>query len=423
MQVQPSAAAVSSIGRKQAAAPQSDIKPTVFRILFAISLVHLLNDTIQSVIPAILPILKDSMGLNYMQSGVIVFALNMTSSVMQPMIGLYADKKPTPMMLPLGMGLTCIGVLGLALAPNYALILLSVLFVGLGSAIFHPESSRVAYMAAGSRRGLAQSIFQVGGNSGQALASVMTALVFAPLGQFGAIWFTLVAGLGIVVQLTVARWYGGYMAANPPVQRSGAVRTMSPARKKQITFAVSMLLFLIFARSWYSMGISTYYPFFLMEKFGIKLEQAQIYIFLFSAAGVFGTFLGGPLSDKFGRRNLIFFSMLGTAPLALLLPYADPFWTHVILLVNGFILLSSFSVTVVYAQELLPGKVGMVSGLTIGLAFGLGALGAVALGGMIDRLQLTPVMQMISFLPLLGLFTFFLPSDKTIRQWTEEASS
>lgn len=423
MQLQPGAASASGTGLKPSSSPQANIKPTVFRILFAISLVHLLNDTIQSIIPAILPILKESMKLNYMQSGLIVFALNMTSSVMQPVVGLYADKKPSPYMLPLGMGLTFIGVLGLALSPNYALIMLSVLFVGLGSAIFHPEASRVAYMAGGSRRGLAQSIFQVGGNSGQALASVMTALIFVPLGQFGAIWFTLVAALGIAVQFIVARWYRGYMAANPPVRRSGAARTMSPARKKQITFAVAVLLFLIFARSWYSVGISTYYPFYLMEKFGLRLDQAQIYIFLFSAAGVLGTFLGGPISDRFGRRNLIFFSMLGTAPLALLLPYADSFWTQVILLINGFILLSSFSVTVVYAQELVPGKVGMVSGLTIGLAFGLGALGAVALGGMIDKLHLSPVMQMVSFLPLLGLLTFFLPRDRTVKAWSEEASA
>jgi MFS transporter, FSR family, fosmidomycin resistance protein len=420
MQLQPGSAAAGT-GIKPGTAPQSDMKPTVFRILFAISLVHLLNDTIQSIIPAILPILKDSMKLSYMQSGVIVFALNMTSSIMQPAIGLYSDKKPTPMMLPLGMGLTCLGVLGLAFSPNYVMVLLSVLLIGLGSAIFHPEASRVAFMAGGSRRGLAQSIFQVGGNTGQALASVMTALVFAPLGQFGAIWFTLVAGLGIVVQLIVARWYSGYMAANPPVKKSGAARAMNPARKKQISFAIIVLLFLIFARSWYSGGISIYYPFYLMEKFGLTLEQSQLYIFLFSGAGVLGTFLGGPISDRFGRRNLIFFSMLGTAPLALVLPYADSFWTHAILLINGFILFSSFSVTVVYAQELLPGKVGMVSGLTIGLAFGMGALGAVALGGMIDWLKLTPVMQMVSLLPLLGLITFFLPKDQTIREWAKEA--
>ncbi|MCP1306932.1 MFS transporter [Paenibacillus tyrfis] len=402
-------------------AARMDVKPTVFRILLAISLVHLFNDTIQAVIPAILPILKDKMSLSYMQSGVIVFALNMTASVMQPVVGFYSDRKPMPYMLPIGMGFTFLGVLGLSLAPNYALILLSVLLIGVGSAIFHPEGSRVAYMAGGSRRGLAQSIFQVGGNSGQSLASVMTALVFAPLGQLGALWFTAVAGAGVLVQLYISRWYQGYMAANPPQARKSGSRAMSPARKKQIAFAVGMLIFLVFARSWYHAGITIYYPFYLMDKFGISLERAQMYIFLFAAAGALGTFMGGPLSDKIGRRNVIFMAMLGAAPLALALPYANAFWTYVILLVNGFIILSSFSVTVVYAQELMPGKVGTVSGLITGLAFGLGALGAVGLGSLIDTFHLPFVMQLVSFLPLIGLLTFFLPSDRTLKQWAQEA--
>nr|WP_225948410.1 MFS transporter [Paenibacillus sp. OAS669] len=393
------------------------------RILLAISIVHLFNDSIQSIIPAILPILKDSMQLSYMQAGIIVFSLNMTSALMQPAIGLYSDRKPSPYMLPLGMGLTCLGVLGLAFSPNYGMILVSVIFVGLGSAIFHPEGSRVAHMAAGSRRGLAQSIFQVGGNAGQSLASIMTALIFAPLGQRGAIWFVLVAGLAIAVQMYIARWYSGYMAANPRPVKKSAAHANRPARKKQIAFAFTMLIFLVFARSWYHSGVSTYYPFYLMEKFNLSLEHAQIYIFLFAAAGAVGTFLGGPLADRFGRRNMIFFSMLGSAPLALVLPYANAFWAYVILLINGLIILSSFSVTVVYAQELVPGKVGTVSGLITGMAFGLGALGAVALGGLIDKFHLEAVMQMVSFLPLLGLLTFFLPSDKKLKEWDQQASA
>ncbi|WP_028547544.1 MFS transporter [Paenibacillus sp. UNC451MF] len=413
----------AAAGTRMQSAPQQSIKPTVMRILLAISIVHLFNDSIQSIIPAILPILKDTMHLNYMQSGIIVFSLNMTASLMQPAIGLYSDRKPSPYMLPLGMGLTCLGVLGLAFSPNYGLILLSVIFVGLGSAIFHPEGSRVAHMAAGSRRGLAQSIFQVGGNAGQSLASIMTALIFAPLGQRGAIWFVVVAGLAIVVQMYIARWYSGYIAANPRPAKKSAARSNSPARKKQIAFAFTMLIFLVFARSWYHSGVSIYYPFYLMEKFNLTLEHAQIYIFLFAAAGAVGTFIGGPLADRFGRRNMIFFSMLGSAPLALVLPYANAFWAYVILLINGLIILSSFSVTVVYAQELIPGKVGTVSGLITGMAFGLGALGAVALGGLIDKFHLPVVMQMVSFLPLLGLLTFFLPSDKKLREWDQEASA
>ncbi|SDD32041.1 MFS transporter, FSR family, fosmidomycin resistance protein [Paenibacillus sp. UNCCL117] len=405
-------------------APQtsrSEAKPTVFRILLAISLVHLFNDTIQSVIPAILPILKDTMKLTYTQSGIIVFTLNMTASVMQPLIGMYSDRKPQPYMLPVGMCFTFVGVLGLALAPNYWLVLASVLLVGIGSAIFHPEGSRVAYMAGGSRRGLAQSIFQVGGNSGQSLASVMTALVFAPLGQLGAIWFTAVAAIAIAVQLFISRWYSGYMAANPPAPRKSGTRAVDPSRKRQLRFAVYMLIFLVFARSWYHAGITIYFPFQLMEKFSMTLEHAQVYIFLFAAAGAVGTFMGGPLSDRFGRRNIIFFSMLGSAPLALVLPYANEFWAYVILLINGFIILSSFSVTVVYAQELIPGKIGTVSGLITGLAFGLGALGAVALGGLADKFHLQAVMGWVSFLPLIGLLTFFLPSDRKLKEWSSES--
>ncbi|RNB84679.1 MFS transporter [Brevibacillus fluminis] len=398
---------------------QPDVKPTVYKILLAISLVHLFNDTIQAIVPAILPIFKDSMRLTYMQSGIIVFALNMTSSVMQPVVGMFADRRPTPIILPIGMGFTFLGVLGLALAPNYWLVLLSVLLIGLGSAVFHPEASRVANMAAGSRRGLAQSIFQVGGNSGQSLASVMTALVFAPLGQIGAIWFTLVAAFGIFVQGRIAKWYGNYLRTNELARKKNAARTISPERKKKITFAIYMLIFLVFARSWYQSGITIYYPFYLMDKFGISLDKAQMYIFLYAAAGAVGTFMGGPLSDKFGRRNLLMFSLLGTAPLALILPYANAFWAFVILLFNGFILLSSFSVTVVYAQDLIPGKVGTVSGLVTGLAFGLGALGAVGLGGLIDKFDLGFVMQAVSFLPLLGVLTLLLPSDKTLKAWAD----
>jgi MFS transporter, FSR family, fosmidomycin resistance protein len=405
------------------ASPQTakhDVKPTVFRILLAISLVHLFNDTIQAIIPAILPIFKDTMKLNFTQSGIIVFALNMTSSVMQPVVGLYSDRKPRPYMLPIGMGFTLLGVLGLALAPNYWLVLLSVLLVGVGSAIFHPEGSRVAYMAGGSRRGLAQSIFQVGGNSGQSLASLMTALIFVPFGQLGAIWFTAVAAIGVAVQLYISRWYSGYMAVHPPAARKTGTRAMDPSRKRQISFAVCMLIFLVFARSWYHAGITIYFPFELMEKFGMTLEHAQVYIFLFAAAGAVGTFMGGPLSDKFGRRNIIFFSMVGSAPLAMLLPYANEFWSYVILLINGFVILSSFSVTVVYAQELIPGKIGTVSGLITGLAFGLGALGAVALGGLADTFHLQAVMGWVSFLPLIGLLTFFLPSDRKLKEWARE---
>ncbi|MCZ8521659.1 MULTISPECIES: MFS transporter [Paenibacillus] len=398
-------------------------KPAVMRILLAISLVHLLNDTIQGIIPAILPILKSSMSLSYMQAGLIVFVLNMTSSLLQPLIGMAADRRPSPYMLPLGVAATFCGVLGLAFAPTYAMVLLSVLLIGLGSAVFHPEGSRVAYMAGGSRRGMAQSVYQVGGNSGHALASVMTALVFVPFGQLGALWFTFAAGLGILVQFYIARWYTGYLAAHPRVPGNAKGDEGRPGVKRRTAAAICVLIFLVFARSWYQSGVSIYYPFHFLEAFGIGLDRAQAYIFLFSAAGAAGTFVGGPLSDRFGRRNVIFFSMLGSAPFALLLPYAGELWAFVLLTLNGFIMMLGFSVTVVYAQELIPGKIGTVSGLIVGLAFGLGALGAVVLGSLVDALNLGTVLKGISFLPLLGLFTYFLPSDRTLKEWAEAASS
>lgn len=413
----------------QAAQTQTQVKNTVvhldqkttYKILFAISFVHLLNDSVQSVIPAIFPILQESMNLTFFQLGLIGFAINMTGSVMQPVVGLYTDKKPSPYLLPLGMVFTFLGMLGLAFATSFSFVLLSVVFVGIGSAVFHPEGSRVVYLAAGQRRGLAQSIFQVGGNGGQALAPIMTALIFVPLGQFGAIWFTIVAAVACVVLLFVARWSKQRMHVFTPPKKAQAVRKVNPEKIKAVKAAMALLLFFIFARSWYNAGITNFYPFYLMQEFGLKIEQAQIYIFIFLAAGALGTFLGGPLADRFGKKTIILFSMLGSAPLALILPFANPMWTYVIFFINGFILLSSFSVTVVYAQELVPGKVGMVSGLTVGLAFGMGALGSVALGGLVDLFDLKSVMITAGFLPLIGALAYFLPSDRQLKEWAEEA--
>lgn len=393
---------------------------TVYKILFAISLVHLLNDSMQSVFPAIMPILKDAMSLSYLQVGFVIFSLNLTSSIMQPVVGLYTDAKPSPFLLPLGMVFSCLGMLMLSFASNYVLVLLSVILVGLGSAVFHPEGSRVANMAAGGRRGLAQSIYQVGGNAGQALGPLMTALIFVRAHQLGALWFTLVASLAILVQVFVARWYRSYLIAYPRSSKAGSMKAYSPERKKRIKNAVCLLVFLVFARSWYHACISGYYVYYLMPKFNRSVEDAQWYIFVFLAAGALGTFFGGPLADRFGKKNILFLSMIGSAPFALLLPYANPFWAYVILLVMGFILLSSFSVAVVYAQELVPGKIGMVSGLIVGLAFGLGAVGSVALGGLADLTSISFVMKACSVLPLIGMLTVFLPSDSTLRKWAQE---
>nr|WP_223192636.1 MFS transporter [Paenibacillus sedimenti] len=400
-----------------------DMKPTVYRILFAISLVHLLNDSIQSVIPAIFPILKSEMGLSYTQVGWVQFAINFTASIMQPVVGLYTDRKPSPYMLPIGMASTLTGMLLLAFAPSYWVVLLAVSFVGLGSAAFHPEGSRVSHMAAGGRKGLAQSIFQVGGNAGQSLAPIMTKWIFIPLGLFGSIWFTGVAAIAIAVQLYIARWYKSVLATAPVKVTTAVQRAVSPQRRKQVLFAICMLIFLVFVRSWYGAAMSGYFAFFLQDKYGLSIDRAQDFIFLFLAAGAVGTFFGGPLADRFGRRNVIFFSMLGSAPFALLLPYVNFTWAYILLVIIGFILLSSFSVTVVYAQMLYPGKVGTVSGLITGLAFGMGGIGSVVIGNMSDTLGTTRVMELCAYLPLLGLLTFLLPSDRKLKQWTEESGT
>ncbi|NMO96727.1 MFS transporter [Paenibacillus lemnae] len=393
---------------------------TVYRILLAISFVHLFNDSIQSVIPAIFPILKDNLMLTFTQIGWISFAINFTSSIIQPVIGYAADRKPRPMLLPIGMCCTLAGVGILAYAGSYALVLFSVVLIGLGSATFHPEGMRVAHMAAGMRKGLSQSIFQVGGNAGQSLAPLLTRYIFVPLGQSGAVYFTIVAAAGVAVQTYVARWYQSMLDAGYTFKKRTQGRLMDPARRKSIRHATFVLVLLVFVRSWYGAAISSYYAFYLMDAYRISLDNAQIYIFLFLGAGAVGTFLGGPLADRFGRRNLIMLSMVATAPIALLLPHVSAFWAGVLLVIGGFILLSSFSVTVVYAQMLHPGNIGTVSGLITGFAFGMGGLGSLALGNLGDAWGIGNVMIAASFLPLLGLLAFLLPKDRVIEQWAKE---
>lgn len=390
--------------------------PTLYRILTAISAVHLLNDSMQAVIPATFPILERSLQLTFTQVGWIAFALNMTSSILQPVVGTFTDKRPSPYFIPMGMAFSLLGMIGLAFSPTYTFILLSVLFIGLGSAAFHPEGSRVAHMAAGSRKGFAQSIYQVGGNTGSSLAPLMTALIFVPLGQFGAIWFTGFAALAIVIGLFISSWYQNQLQSKSGEDKTGTVKTGKSKIRKHVFYSVVLLIFIVFARSWYSACISNFYQFYLIHIYGLSIRSTQAYIFVFMIAGVIGTFIGGPLSDRFGKRNLILFSMLGATPLAILLPHISLVWVYPVFFLLGMILSSSFSVTVVYAQELIPGKIGMVSGLIVGLAFGMGALGSVALGKMADLEGLTFTMYFCSFLPLLGILAFLLPSDKRLQE-------
>ncbi|MGE8206427.1 MFS transporter [Heyndrickxia sp. NPDC080065] len=393
---------------------------TIYGVLFTISLGHFFNDSLQAVVPAMFPILEKTLSLSYSQIGWIAFVVNMTSSVMQPVFGYYSDKRPSPFLLPLGMFMSMIGLIGFGLSPNFYIILCSVFFIGIGSAVFHPEGSRVAYMAAGGKRGLAQSIYQVGGNFGQSLAPVFTAFIFVPFGQKGILSFTLVALMGIILLLFVSKWYQQQIAIGIQNTKKKVSSIASGPINPKIKMAMVLLVFIVFARSWYSAGITNFYQFYLIDDYGLSIKQAQIFVFIFMIAGVIGTFLGGPLADRFGKRNLILFSLVGAAPFTLLLPHVPIYLVIPMFFLIGFIITSSFSVTVVYAQELLPQKIGMVSGLIVGLAFGMGAIGAVLYGKLADIYSIKFVMNFCSYLPLLGLLTFLLPSDERVRELQEK---
>ncbi|KMK78208.1 MFS transporter [Alkalihalobacillus pseudalcaliphilus] len=390
---------------------------TAYRILFIIGFVHLLNDSIQALVPAMFPILEAEMGLTYTQIGIIAFALNMTASVIQPVVGVYTDKKPSPFALPIGLCFTFIGVVLLAFAPNFWMVVIAVTFIGIGSATFHPEGSRVAHMAAGNKKGLAQSIYQVGGNAGQALAPLITLLILVPLGQFGSIWFTLVAGLAIILLLYIATWYKEQIKIQTLQAKTKKAGPSIPTKyRRKILVGFGVLLFLVFVRSWFHAGLANYYQFFAIEEYGMTISQAQVYLFIFLAAGAIGTFAGGPLADRFGKRTILMLSMLGSAPFALLLPHVGPILAYPLIGIIGFIILSSFSVAVVYGQELIPGKIGVVSGLIVGLAFGMGAVGAVMFGIIADFVGMYTTMLIAVTFPIIGCLSFLLPSD----QWMSD---
>ncbi|AKP46950.1 MULTISPECIES: MFS transporter [Bacillus] len=413
---------MTSIAKEKQPMPKGAMA-TVYGILLAISTGHLVNDSIQSVVPAMYPILEHSLHITYAQIGLIAFMLNMTSSVMQPVFGVFADRRPTPFLLPFGMFMSTLGLIGFSISNEFWALLASVIFIGLGSAVFHPEGSRVAYMAAGSKRGLAQSIYQVGGNAGQSLAPLFTALIFVPLGQRGGLWFTFVTVMGIILLFMVSRWYSRQPVIIEKKRRQGAKPASQNTKIQQsisgkIKWAMVVLVFFVFARSWYYAGISNFYQFYLLDDYGLSIQEAQIYLFVFLVAGVLGTFFGGPLADRFGRRNIIAVSMLGSAPLAVLLPHV-PLWLVIpMIALIGFILMTSFSVTVVYAQELMPKKVGMASGLIVGLAFGMGGVGSVLFGSLADLFSIRFVMIFCSLLPLFGLVSWLLPRDEKVREIT-----
>lgn len=387
----------------------------VYPIMFAIGVCHLFNDTLQAVIPAMFPVLELELGLTFTQLGLISFALNIVASLLQPVVGYISDKKPMPYALPLGMMSSFVGMAGLALAPQYWMILVSVIFLGLGSAVFHPEGSRVSFMAAGSKRGLSQSIYQVGGNSGQALAPLISAFILVPLGQKGAALFLVVAAVGIFLLSKISAWYKKQLEAEKLSNRKRTLLSSLPAlTKKQIGVALALLMVIIFARSFYVTNMTNFYIFHLMKNYGMTIKEGQLIIFVFLALGAVGTLFGGPMADRMGRRNVIILSMAVPIPLCLLLPYV-PVWAIILLLIAiGFFIMLSFSVTVVYAQELVPSKIGTMAGLTVGLAFGMGAIGAVVIGILMDYIGVYTTMIVVSTLPIIGLVALALPKDRKI---------
>jgi FSR family fosmidomycin resistance protein-like MFS transporter len=385
---------------------------TVYAILLAVSFCHLLNDVMQSLLAAIYPMLKTGYGLDFWQIGLLTMTFQVTASLLQPLVGMYTDKRPMPYSLPLGMASTMIGLIVLAYAGSYTVLLLGAALIGIGSAIFHPESSRVARMASGGRYGLAQSVFQVGGNFGSSLGPLLAAFIVVPKGQHSIAWFSIAALIGIFVLWQVSGWYNRYRVAN--AKRPASSHAVSLPRRK-VVIALIVLATLVCTKNIYMASLSSYYTFYVIHKFSVSVQEAQVLLFIFLGAVAVGTVAGGPIGDRFGRKFVIWFSILGVLPFTLALPYADLFWTRILTVIIGLVLASAFSAIVVFAQELVPGRVGMIAGIFFGFAFGMGGLAAAVLGVVADIKGIDYVYMICSFLPLLGLLTIFLPSVKEMR--------
>lgn len=380
---------------------------THYRVLGAISTSHFMNDMLQSLIVAIYPLLKGNYQLSFAQIGLITLAYQCTASLLQPLVGFYTDRKPQPYSLVFGMGSTLCGLLLLAHAHSFGLILFAAALVGTGSSVFHPESSRVARMASGGQHGLAQSVFQVGGNAGTATGPLLAALIVLPFGQGSLSWFAPVALLAMFVLFRVGNWY-----AHQHRQQKAQVQVAAPLPRNQTILLVTLLMLLVVSKHFYLASITSYFTFYLIHHFGLGVQAAQLHLFVFLAAVAAGTVLGGPIGDRIGRQRVILFSILGVAPFTLLLPHVNLFWTGVLVVPIGFILASAFSAILVYAQELMPGKVGMVSGFFFGFAFGVGGLGAASLGRLADHAGIEFVYQLCAWLPLTGVLALWLPDLK-----------
>ncbi|MEE0052292.1 MAG: MFS transporter [Prevotella sp.] len=404
---------IKSIGSKIKGNP-TKMEGTVYSILIICGISHFLNDLIQSIIPSIYPIIKDKFDFSFAQIGIITLMFQMASSILQPFTGLYADKHPRPYALSVGMCFTLIGLLMLAFSENYLLILLSVSIVGLGSSVFHPTASRVAQLASGGRKSLAQSIFQVGGNGGSAIGPLLAALIILPFGQHAISWFALAALLAALIMIRLGAWYKArlvYVVTHP--QKN--VTLSNDISKRAKYGALFILVLLIFSKYFYTSCITSYFTFFLIDKFGISVQASQQCLFVFLAAFAIGTVAGGMLGDKFGRKYVIWFSILGAAPFALIMPFANLFWTLVCTFLSGLIIASAFSSIVVYATDLMPDKVGLIAGIFFGLMFGLGGLGSAFFGWLADKTSIEFIFQVSAFLPLLGIIAGFLPNTQKKR--------
>ncbi|WP_026715046.1 MFS transporter [Flavobacterium daejeonense] len=395
---------------------QEIVQKTIYSILFTISFSHFINDLLQAVIPSVYPLLKDNFNLSFSQIGIITFTYQMIASLLQPFVGIYTDKKSKPYSLLIGMSFTMAGLFFISIASSFNYLLISVSLVGIGSSIFHPESSRVAHLASGGKKGLAQSIFQLGGNAGSAIGPLLVALMVIPYGQTNIMWFCLIALTGILVLYKIALWYSNHLSLKNTTAKTPEI-FIHHLSKKKIIFSLFILLILIFSKYFYLSSITNYYTFFLIDKFHLSIQDSQLYLFTFLGAVATGTLTGGPLGDKFGRKYVIWISILGAAPFTLLLPHVSLFWVGILSVFIGLIISSAFSAILVYATELLPGKVGLVAGLFFGFAFGMGGLGSAVLGKLADETSIAHVFNLCAYLPLLGILTAFLPnieSKKTV---------
>lgn len=387
-----------------------------FRVLAALSVCHLLNDMLQSVIPAVYPILKTSYHLDFGQIGLITLASQLTSSLLQPVVGSYTDRRPMPYSLALGMGFTLTGLILISHAPGFSTVLLAVALVGIGSAVFHPESSRVARMASGGQHGLAQSLFQVGGNAGSALGPLLAAFIVLPMGQQSIAWFSIGALIAIALLMKIGAWYKANRSILTKGRAHGA-HASSNLTSKKIGLTIAVLIALIFSKFFYLASLVSYYTFFLISRFHISVQSAQLHLFIFLGAVAAGTIIGGPVGDRLGRKRVIWWSILGPLPFTLTLPFANLFWTSCLTVLIGLFLASAFPAIIVYAQELVPGKIGTISGLFFGLAFGMGGIGAAMLGKLADSTSIEFVYRVCSFLPAIGLLTAFLPDlERAVRR-------